>query len=95
MPSYAAGNHGISSPVAASIGRRQHSSLEMEPQLPDDMKALGSEARRRVSLWLGKLAQPCADLGELSVAMAELTQMMDALTARLLLRPWNTRPDRT
>jgi hypothetical protein len=60
----------------------------MEPQLPDDVKPLGTEARRRVSLWLGLLGQGNADLAALSSAMVELTQMMDALTQRLLLVPW-------
>lgn len=67
---------------------------EMEPQLPDDMKPLGTEARRRVSLWLGKLAVGDADLAELTSTMAELTLMMDAMTARLLLQPWDARTPR-
>jgi len=62
---------------------------EMGPDLPPDMQALGAEARRRVALWLGKLAAGDADLRELSTAMAEITGMMNALTARLLLVPWD------
>ena len=62
---------------------------EMEPQLPDDMRSLGAAARARVGAWLGKLAGGRADLAELSAAMSELTGMMDALTARLLLVPWD------
>src|SRR5207302_272137 len=54
MPSYAAGNHGISSPFAASIGRRQRSSLEMEPKLRGDggenCGMLAARRSRRVTL---------------------------------------------
>ena len=65
---------------------------EMEPQLPDDAKPIGAAARQGVSLWLGKLAQGGADLRELTFAMAELAQLMEALTKRLLLTPWSGQP---
>jgi hypothetical protein len=62
---------------------------EMEPQLPDDMRALGAEARQRVSFWLTRIGAGGADLQALSSAMAELTSLMESLTARLLLAPWD------
>ena len=65
---------------------------KMEPQLPDDVKPIGAAARQGVSLWLGKLAQGGADLRELTAAMAELAQLMNALTRRLLLTPWDGQP---
>jgi hypothetical protein len=77
------------------LSAMDRSLAEMEPQLPEDMKPLGAEARLRVSLWLGKLAQGGADLESLATAMAELTLMMDALTARLLLQPWDARTSRS
>ena len=73
----------------ARLQAMERTLAEMEPQLPDDMKPLGAEARRRVALWLGKLAQGGADLKSLTAAMAELAQMMNALTERLLLKPWD------
>ena len=65
---------------------------EMEPQLPDDMRALGAEARQRVSFWLARIGAGGADLEELSAAMAELTSLMTSLTQRLLLAPWDAGP---
>ncbi len=61
----------------------------MEPQLPEDMRTLGAEARRRVAFWLSRVGAGGADLQGLSVAMAELTSLMKALTERLLLAPWD------
>jgi hypothetical protein len=56
---------------------------------PDDVRALGAEARRKVAVWLDLLAAGGADLNRLTEAMRELSGMMDALTARLLLTPWD------
>jgi hypothetical protein len=61
----------------------------MERELPDDVRALGAEARRKVAVWLERLAAGGADLNRLTDAMRELSGMMDALTARLLLTPWD------
>ena len=60
----------------------------MERELPEDVRALGAEARRKVAGWLDRLAAGGADLSQLNEAMSEISGMMDALTARLLLTPW-------
>jgi hypothetical protein len=60
----------------------------MEEELPDDMLPLGAEARKRVGFWLHRIAAGGANLEELSDSMREISGMMDALTARLLLVPW-------
>lgn len=73
----------------ARLHEMERTLAEMEPQLPDDMRALGSEARRRVAFWLGRIGAGEADLRELSSAMAELTSWMKAVTERLLLVPWD------
>jgi hypothetical protein len=64
----------------------------MEPELPDDMRPLGAEARRRVHSWLTRLGAGNPDLEGLTDAMREISRMMDALTARLLLVPWDGHP---
>ena len=61
----------------------------MEVELPDDMRPLGAEARKRVSFWLQRIAAGGADLSQLVEAMRDISGMMDALTARLLLVPWD------
>jgi hypothetical protein len=61
----------------------------MEPSLPDDMRPLGAEARRLVAYWLARLAAGGANLEELTAAMTQLTDLMSALTNRLLLKPWD------
>ncbi len=61
----------------------------MEPELPDDMRPLGAEARRRVHAWLARLGGGDSDLGGLTDEMEDISRMMDALTARLLLVPWD------
>ena len=60
----------------------------MEEELPDDMLPLGGEARKRVAFWLQRIAAGGADLAQLGEAMREISGLMDALTARLLLVPW-------
>ena len=55
----------------------------MERELPDDVRPLGAEARQKVAAWTARLAQGGADLGQLTAAMAEISSLMDALTARL------------
>ena len=67
----------------------QRDLAQMEPQLPDDMRALVAEARRSVDVWLSRIAAGGADLRELSGAMTGLTDLMNALTTRLLLVPWS------
>lgn len=61
----------------------------MQRELPDDVRSLGVEARRKVAVWLDLLAAGSADLSRLPEAMREISGMMDALTARLLLVPWD------
>jgi hypothetical protein len=64
----------------------------MQRELPEDIQVLGDRARSQVQLWQGKIAQGGADLEQLSVAMRELTALLEALAARLLLQPWD--PDK-
>ena len=66
----------------------------MQQELPDDVQPVGDEARRTVALWRGKLSQGGADLAQLTAAMNEVSGLMDALTARLLLVPWDGHPNR-
>jgi hypothetical protein len=65
----------------------------MERELPDDVRAVGAEARKRVAIWMDRVAAGGADLTQLTEAMREISGMMDGLTARLLLVPWEG-PDR-
>ena len=64
----------------------------MEVELPDDVRPVGAEARRRVHSWLTRLGGGDADLRGLTEAMRDISRMMDALTARLLLVPWDGHP---
>jgi hypothetical protein len=65
----------------------------MEVELPDDVRAVGAEARRRVHDCLDRLGSGAdPDLRELTEAVREISRMMDALTARLLLVPWDGHP---
>lgn len=66
----------------------------MQRELPDDVQVVGEQARRMVALWRGKLSQGGADLQELTAAMNQVSGLMDALTARLLLVPWEAPPQR-
>ncbi len=61
----------------------------MEAELPDDVRSVGADARRRVGVWLRRLSRDGADLAGLEDAMREISGLMDALTARLLLAPWD------
>jgi hypothetical protein len=61
----------------------------MQRELPEDIQVLGDRARSQVQLWQRKIAQGGADLEQLSVAMRELTTLLEALAARLLLQPWD------
>lgn len=61
----------------------------MERELPDDVRALGAEARVQVATWLRRIALGEADLDGLGEAMQEISGMMDALTERLLFAPWD------
>jgi hypothetical protein len=62
--------------------------VRMEKELPDDVQAVGAAARRRVAVCIERLASGSAKPTELRDALGEIAQMMDALTARLLLVPW-------
>jgi hypothetical protein len=64
----------------------------MEGELPDDVRPVGAEARRRVRAWLARLGTGDADLTGLTDSMRDISRMMDALTARLLLVPWDGLP---
>ena len=61
----------------------------MEQELPDDVRSLGAQARQRVAVWLDRLAAGGVELSQFSEGMREISGMMDALTARLLLAPWD------
>jgi hypothetical protein len=61
----------------------------MECELPDDVRSFGAEARMKVAAWREQLAGDGADLSLLTEGLRELSRMMDALTARLLLAPWD------
>ena len=60
----------------------------MEKELPDDVRSVGAEARKRVAYWLARLATGGVELARFTDAMREISGMMDALTARLLMAPW-------
>jgi hypothetical protein len=64
----------------------------MERELPDDVRQVGREARQRVALWLARLAAGGVELAQFNEGMREIAAMMDALTARLLLAPWDGPP---
>ena len=57
--------------------------------VPDDVRSVGAEARKRVAYWLARLATGGVELAQFTDAMREISGMMDALTARLLLAPWD------
>lgn len=61
----------------------------MERELPDDVRSVGADARRRVAIWLDRLAAGGVELAQFTEGMREISGMMDALTARLLLAPWD------
>jgi hypothetical protein len=64
----------------------------MQLELPDDARPLGEEARRKVKVWLSRLGEGGADLGALTSDLEQIGGLMDALTARLLLVPWDGHP---
>src|SRR5260221_248309 len=63
--------------------------IARERELPDDVRQVGAEARQRVALWLARMAAGGVELSQFSEAMREISAMMDALTTRLLLAPWD------
>ncbi len=76
----------------ACIARLQEMDValaRMERELPDDVRQVGAEARQRVALWLARMAAGGVELSQFSEAMREISAMMDALTTRLLLAPWD------
>jgi hypothetical protein len=66
----------------------------MEEELPDDVRSFGALARRRVAFFRDQVAAGDGDLSQLTAGLLEISGMMDALTARLLLAPWDG-PSRT
>ena len=60
----------------------------MEKELPDDVRSVGAEARKRVAYWLARLATGGVELSDFTEAMRQISGMMDALTARLLMNAW-------
>lgn len=64
----------------------------MERELPDDVRSLGADARRKVAGFCARLAAGEEDLAPLTAGLREISAMMDVLTARLLLAPWDGRP---
>lgn len=78
----------------ARLSEMDEALVLMQRELPDDVQPVGEQARRTVAIWKDKLAQGGADLKQLSAAMDEISGLMDALTARLLLVPWEGRPER-
>ncbi|MCA1828723.1 MAG: hypothetical protein ABR567_13770 [Myxococcales bacterium] len=63
----------------------------MEKELPADVRSVGAEARKRVAYWLSRLAAGGVELAQFTEAMREISGMMDALTSRLLMSPWDGR----
>lgn len=61
----------------------------MERELPDDVRSFGAEAREHVAVWVARLSSGSVEQAEFTEAMSEISAMMDALTARLLLAPWD------
>jgi len=61
----------------------------MEPELPEDVRSVGADARRHVAVWLDRLSDVAADPAQLNETLREISRMMDALTVRLLLAPWD------
>jgi hypothetical protein len=61
----------------------------MELELPDDVRSMGADARRHVAAWLDRLSDIAADPAQLSETLREISALMDALTVRLLLAPWD------
>jgi hypothetical protein len=70
--------------------REMDTALEhMERELPDDVRSIGAAARKRVAVCVSRLTVDGAQPEELSDALHDVSQMMDALTARLLFVPWD------
>jgi hypothetical protein len=63
--------------------------VAMVRELPDDVVPLGEKARSLVKTWQVRIALGGADLEKLTEAMREIAGLMDALTSRLLLSPWD------
>jgi hypothetical protein len=76
----------------ARLGEMDAALARMEVELPEDVRSFGAEARLKVAAWRERLAEDDADLGQLAEGLREIARMMDALTARLLLAPWDGPP---
>ncbi|GAC1347445.1 MAG: hypothetical protein NVS2B9_14480 [Myxococcales bacterium] len=64
----------------------------LEAELPEDARPIGAQARATVAIWRTRLSAGGADLQALSAAVGEIASLIDALTARLLLAPWDGHP---
>ena len=75
--------------------REMDAALErMENELPDDVRGVGAEARRKVADFRERFAAGEADLGQLASALQEIAAMLDVLAARLLCGEWEPAPPR-
>ena len=75
--------------------REMDAALErMENELPDDVRRVGAEARRKVADFRERFAAGEADLGQLASALQEIAAMLDVLAARLLCGEWEPAPPR-
>jgi hypothetical protein len=85
-------NQGMTDSARACLARLREmdTALEhMERELPDDVRSIGAAARKRVAVCVSRLTVEGAQPEELSDALQDISQMMDALTARLLFVPWD------
>jgi hypothetical protein len=85
-------NQGMTDSARACLARLREmdTALEhMERELPDDVRSIGAAARKRVAFCVSRLTAEGAQPEELSDALQDISQMMDALTARLLFVPWD------
>jgi chromosome segregation ATPase len=88
-------NAGMDDAQRACLARLQEMDAalaRMERELPDDVRSFGAEARRKVAAWRERLERDDLELSQLSEGLREISRMMDALTARLLLAPWDGPP---
>jgi hypothetical protein len=86
-------NQGMTDSARACLARLREmdTALEhMERELPDDVRSIGAAARKRVAVCVSRLTVEGAQPEELSDALQDISQMMDALTARLLFVPWDS-----
>src|ERR1700731_2182235 len=88
-------NAGMDDAQRACLARLQEMDAalaRMERELPDDVQGFGREARRKVAAWRERLERDNPEPSQLSEGLREISRMMDALSARLLLVPWDGPP---